>query len=260
MLLFYYVAKERKRLELEIQRLQSKLQTMPKENLILAKNGTSYKWYCTDGKHKAYVPKSDRSMMEQLAYKKYYMLRLKNLEREQRAIDFYLKHHDEEAYQKEQELLSNSEFQKLISKQFLPKEQKMIEWMKGPFKKNEFHPEKLVHKTSVGIRVRSKSEQIIAMVLAKYQIPFRYECALEIGGKVYYPDFTILHPLTGEVFYWEHFGRMDDESYCEDMLTKLQNYIANDIVPNINLIVTFENGEHPLCEAMVEMLVKYYFL
>ena len=136
----------------------------------------------------------------------------------------------------------------------------MVEWMNEPYLKNEFKSEMLVHRTSAGIRVRSKSEAFIVTTLCKYQIPFRYECALEIGGKIIYPDFTIIHPVTGEVFYWEHFGRMDEDDYKQDAIIKINNYLANGIVPNINLITTFETKTSPLCEDLVETLVRYYFL
>ena len=259
-LLYEKAIKEHERLEKEIQHLELKMEGLPEENLILAKNGTSFKWYCTDGKHKVYIPSSEHKKLEKIAYKKYYSLRLKNLLREKKAIEFYLKHHDENAYQQEQELLENKEFQKLISRYFLPKEQRLVEWMKEPYLKNEFKSEMLVHRTSAGIRVRSKSEAFIVTTLCKYQIPFRYECALEIGGKIIYPDFTIIHPVTGEVFYWEHFGRMDEDDYKQDAIIKINNYLANGIIPNINLITTFETKTSPLCEDLVETLVRYYFL
>ena len=44
-----------------------------------------------------------------------------------------------------------------------------------------------------------------------------------------YPDFTIRHPMTGETFYWEHFGIMDDSQYCNNALSKLQRYVMKTI-------------------------------
>ena len=79
-----------------------------------------------------------------------------------------------------------------------------------PYEKNPKYPEHLIHKTVSGIYVRSKSESMIALQLYTEKIPFRYECALQLGETTLYPDFTILHPKTGEIFYWEHFGMMDE--------------------------------------------------
>ena len=57
--------------------------------------------------------------------------------------------------------------------------------------------------------MRSKSEAMIAMSLYVQKIPYRYECELKLGSITLFPDFTIRHPETGEIFYWEHFGMMD---------------------------------------------------
>ena len=78
------------------------------------------------------------------------------------------------------------------------------------------HPEKLVVPTVTGEMVRSKSEAMILMLLEYSGIPYRYECRLDIDRKAYYPDFTIRHPYTGEIFYWEHVGMLDDPSYRSD--------------------------------------------
>lgn len=61
-------------------------------------------------------------------------------------------------------------------------------------KKIRNYPERLIHKTSAGIDVRSKSEAMIVQVLHSHKIPFRYECALHIGSITLYPDFTIRIP------------------------------------------------------------------
>lgn len=90
------------------------------------------------------------------------------------------------------------------------KEQLLHQWLHMPFQSNPFHPENLIHKTASGKMVRSKSEVLIDLVLTTNHIPFHYESALVLGNSTIYPDFTILHPKTGKIFYWEHFGFMDD--------------------------------------------------
>ena len=111
--------------------------------------------------------------------------------------------------------------------------------------KNDAYPEPLNHKTISGSYVRTKSEEMIHMVLYKNKIPFRYECGLRLGDLTYYPDFTIRHPKTGETYYWEHFGRMDDESYSQNVFPKLQHYTSHGIIPTIQLITTYETKKHP---------------
>ena len=75
-----------------------------------------------------------------------------------------------------------------------------------------------------------------------------------------YPDFTIRHPKTGKIYYYEHFGRMDDASYCKKACAKLELYSLNGIMPTIQLLATFETSDNPLTPEAVEQLVKQYFI
>lgn len=117
--------------------------------------------------------------------------------------------------------------------------------MYSAFEQNPQNKENLIHKASSGNWVRSKSEAIIDMVLYTNHIPFRYECKLQLGRVTLYPDFTIRHPRTGKLYYWEHFGMMDDETYLKKTCSKIQTYARNGIYPSINLIATFETKEQP---------------
>ena len=126
--------------------------------------------------------------------------------------------------------------------------------------KNNAHPEHLNHETISGSFVRSKSEEMIHMVLYKNKITFRYECGLKLGDFTYYPDFTIRHPKTGETYYWEHFGKMDDADYSKNVFSKLQHYTSHGIVPTIQLITTYETKNNPFTINNAEKIVNDYFL
>ena len=132
--------------------------------------------------------------------------------------------------------------------------------MTSSYEHNPNYPEQLLHKTSSGNLVRSKSETIIDMFLYTNQIPFRYECALHIGDTTVFPDFTIRHTQTGALYYWEHFGRMDDPSYYKNVFSKLQLYTSHGIIPSINLITTYETKENPLSSEVIEKIIEHYFL
>lgn len=157
-------------------------------------------------------------------------------------------------------LTSNPEYQALLSPYFTPLSDKLNEWATSCYEKNQKHSENLIYTTSSGHTVRSKSEAMIDMLLYTNKIPFRYECALLFGDSIIYPDFTIRHPQTGETYYWEHFGLMNNPSYCQIVLSKLQNYISHGIIPSIHLITTYETPENPLTPATVENLIQQYFL
>ena len=67
--------------------------------------------------------------------------------------------------------------------------------------------------------VRSKSEVIIANMFHEREISFKYEVPLFADdGTFYLPDFEIT--WQGEPYYWEHWGRMDQDKYRNHMETK----------------------------------------
>ena len=136
----------------------------------------------------------------------------------------------------------------------------LSEWMNSTFNQNEKYPEQKIHKTFSGNVVRSKSEALIDMVLSINHIPFRYECELQLGETIIYPDFTIMHPETEQIYYWEHFGMMDNPRYAKNAAEKLQMYIMHGVVPSINIITTFETLDNPLTTKDVEKIIADYFL
>lgn len=251
---------EHKRLEKEISSLQSKLQSFPNGKLICVRNGGHYKWFHSDGHTQTYIPKKKRKYAEQLAIKKYFSDSLEELKQEQKAIEYYLRHHKQNSDKTAQLLSDNSGFKELLTPYFQPISQELLEWMNSPFQKNPNYPELLIHKTVSGNLVRSKSEVLIDMSLHMHRIPFRYECALHLDHTTVYPDFTIRHPQTGEYYYWEHFGLMNDDSYIQKTCSKLYTYSSNGIVPSIHLITTYETKDNPLSLEMIEKTIEYYFL
>lgn len=75
----------------------------------------------------------------------------------------------------------------------------------------------------------------------------------------FYPDFTIRHPQTGKIIYWEHFGMMDNPSYCTKTFNKLNAYASQGIIPTINLITTYETQSYPINSASIQQIVYEYF-
>lgn len=251
---------ERQRLTAELQSLQEQLQNLPEGKIFCTRNGNHYKWYHSDGKKQTYIPKKNRLLAEQLSIKKYLLLRIQETLHEINAIDFYLRHHISNPSQAELMLTSHPEYQELLSPYFQPQVQVHQEWMNVPYDRNMKYPEHLIHKSSSGNMVRSKSEALIDMILHINNIPFRYECALQLGESTIYPDFTILHPHKMKIYYWEHMGLMDNPFYAQKVPSKLQLYISNNIIPGIQLITTYETKDNPLSVEMVKGIVDYYFL
>lgn len=76
-------------------------------------------------------------------------------------------------------------------------------------------------------------------------------------GSVSYPDFTILHPETLEVYWLELFGMMDDPDYATAALQKIARYAQSDVYPR--LIMIFDHKDAPFrTEALKTVLQKIF--
>ncbi len=248
---------EQQRLQQEIVGLQKKIENLPRGKLICARNGKYTKWYQSNGHSAAYIPKKNKELAEQLAVKKYLSAQMKELMQEEQAISCYLRRCPQKKYT--EELFSEkSLYSELLTSYFQPASQALQDWMTEPYDRNPKYPEQCIQKTSAGIFVRSKSEALIVMILQTKKIPFRYECALQLGETIVYPDFTIRHPRTDELYYWEHFGMMDNPVYSKNAFSKLQLYSSYGIFPTHNLLVTYEAKEVPLDITRAEQLADDY--
>lgn len=252
--------KEKQRLEEQILSLQNQISACPEGNIYCARNGSHYKWYYTDGQNHRYLPKRERKFAEQLAVKKYLSALLNDAVSQKRAIDFYLRHHPSSPGKAQTMLAECPEYRNLLHSRFTPLSQELDEWQHADYQRNPYKPEHLTIKAASGNYVRSKSEALIDMALLTNKIPFRYECELHLGDVVIYPDFTIRHPVTGQTFYFEHFGLMDKLKYRNRAGERLQLYVTHGIFPNVQLLTTYETQDAPLSVTSVNNLIQSYFL
>ena len=134
--------------------------------------------------------------------------------------------------------------EKLVTDLHLPGEEKTRilrhrEWGKQAFQASTYHPEWKKHRTSRGLKMRSKSEVLIMEKLYHYGIDVRYEQVWDFGDDVLAPDFTF-EGEDGQLFCWEHLGMMDDPRYAADNYRKLMKYYNHGFVMGKNLIVSFD--------------------
>lgn len=244
-------------MESEIESLKQKLKECPDGKLIIIHNGKYVKYYSSDGHKSTLIPKKDWSYAGKLAYKKYIMLRLE-LVQSQYGLLKSKENQYKNAEKRYMEFMLDAEIRKLLSGYDIVS---MIdaEWQNAEFEKNTRFPEKLIHETVNGLKVRSKSESIIALALAQHKIPFKYECKLCLNGVELYPDFTLKHPISGKLIYFEHFGMMDDSSYANDAYRKIRTYVQNGILPNRDLLMTFEDSAHPLGYDTINKVLDAFF-
>ncbi len=254
----YFIKKEQQRLFSEQQALKEKLKKYPAGKIICHKSGKYTKWYHADGTQTTYLPKSEQNLIESLVCKRYCCLKLADVTAQLNLLDDFLNKYRKLCL-KSQNFLLNENFRTALKpymEQFSPD---ISSWIHAQYPMNQQHPDHLIHKTLAGHFVRSKSEVIIANCLYQNKIPYRYECLLVINEIQLFPDFTILHPITGAIYFWEHFGLMSKESYMENAYNKLKLYAMNDIFPGINLITTYETNENPIDSVQIAHLVSEFF-
>ena len=259
-MLSQHLEAEYQRVTKKLTETQNELRQMPGGQLSCQKSGNYFKYYQCEKDSKTYLSTSDMSTIQQLAYKKYLVALEEDLEKEKKELEHFLNFLKKNPSKSAQILHENSRYAPLISPYLLPLSTELRQWAAASFPTNPSHPEGLVIKTNAGITVRSKSESMITSLLFQYKIPFRYECQLSLPQLNLYPDFTIRHPKTGDFYYWEHFGLMDDPAYLRNFSSKLQLYVQNGFIPSCQLITTYETKEHPIDLDYVDNLIHFYFL
>lgn len=261
----------------QLEFIDAQLEDLPSGKLVVCHDSKYAKYYQSFGNNRVYIPKEKRHLAEQLAYKNYLVLLKEELNGKLKIIENYLDEcvDDDNANNKkltsEKFLASVPEFSEKIriqnkifpiairnDKNTIDKEFINI-WLKETYNTNAKYEKNLVHKSISGNMVRSKSECLIDSNLFLNGIPFRYECELKLDEVTLYPDFTILHPKTGKIYYWEHFGLMDNNDYADKALKKIKTYINNKIIPNVNLIITYETKDNPIDMMYVMKVIEYFF-
>jgi len=103
-----------------------------------------------------------------------------------------------------------------------------------------YYPNHLIHRTSKGVLFRSKSEVIIADILARLGASYEYEKKLVSCNDphdFHLPDFTL--SFEGDTFYWEHLGMLAIPSYREAWERKRQWYEDNGYLERV---ITSKDG------------------
>jgi hypothetical protein len=138
--------------------------------------------------------------------------------------------------------------------------------------------EALIHRTSSGVLVRSKSEVIVANALDKLgNISWKYEeplFPLDAPRDYRLPDFTI--GFEGDVYYWEHLGMLSVPAYREGWERKRRWYEERmgipvvgdgarpgfDVEPGVSpLVITSRDGDDgSIDQQRIEVLARKYVL
>lgn len=259
-MLFEKMKDEHEKIERELEKLEREIVKLPSGRLKCKRDGRYFKWFCLENGVRTYVPKKKKDYIRNLAKKEYLVCSYEDLKKEKELLELYLNKRAKVATKLDKLLNEKAMFKEIIESCFQPVDSKLAAWMNENYETKTNCTSYAMNRTASGRFVRSKSESIIASVLDNYRIPYRYECKLNLGEHTIYPDFTIMHPKTGKIYYWEHLGMADDEKYFRNANWKLELYASHNIYPMINLITTYETKDNHLDAQWVETIVKYYFV
>ena len=207
-------------------------------------------------KNGKYIPISSPQIAT-LANVKYYKMLLPVLKEELKVLQtFQSKYHPDKKFQILESIPER--FKDKID--LIVKSPEMIqkEWAKKEHRTNPYpfnEEQKFVSKN--GEPVRSKAEYIIANLLDEMNLTYRYEAEFSVANKKTYPDFTIMHPTTCELYYLEYFGMMDDDEYLAAALKKISAYQRTPEASHF--IYIFESKYTPMNIQTIQSLLSTIF-
>lgn len=233
----------------------------PEGSLRLCKHGSKTQYYHRNNPkdfNGVYIKEKDMGFARKLAQKDYDKKVLCSAEKELNAIHRYLESCPDKSVEQIYENL-HEERQKIITPIVETDEEYIRKWEEEKYEGKGFQEGTPEFYTSKGERVRSKSELIIADILRKEEISYRYEYPLYLRGVGrIYPDFNVLNIRKREEIFWEHFGMMDEPTYAEAAIKKIIAYEQNGFYPGENLILTYETRKNPINQKLVKNLIEHY--
>ena len=244
---------------------QKGLSKAPEGSLLVdkAKGNNRYYWRKTAvDKKGVYLGKENQEQIRALAQKDYEARLLKSAEKEKALLERIQARCDKGDLQGSGVLdlayESLSEARKeLVDPYKLSSDEYARRWQLEEYAGNSHPFGSYSLFTHGGVRVRSKSEVLIADALEAAGVPYKYERPLNLGGyNPVYPDFTVLNKRTRAEYYWEHFGGMDDAEYREGMVHKLNSYALAGIFPGDRLLATYETSQTPLDTRVVQAVIE----
>ena len=241
--------------------VKKRIKSAPAGSLRVAKKRRGYQYYHMTDKNDTlgkYLPHKACNTAIRLAQKDYDAKLLKVLEKQQKAIDAFLKDYDPDAAQQVYEDLSVPR-KMMVKPEVLSDEEYINKWQNEPYEKLGFGKNEPEYYTARGERVRSKSEILIADALYRNNIPYRYEYPVYSNGVIMAaPDFNCLNVRLRKEYYWEHLGMMGKEEYADRNVKKIEKYSLAEDFDEEGLILTMETENKPLDTRVIEEKIRRY--
>lgn len=260
---FESVVKARKEcLDRLITRLKKDIAKAPEGMLRISprKTYTQYYWRKNPSdRNGIYIHKDNMKLAVDLAQRDYNKKLLNIIEEEQHLANEYCRLLKEKPLEAAYDSLNRYK-QELVTSLEDEKAKRIALWKAQQYEKMPIDATTEFYSNN-GIRVRSKSELIIANMLEQYDVPYKYEKPIILKGiGTVHPDFTCLNTRTHKEIVWEHFGMMDNEAYASKNIIKLNTYNQNGYYIGKNMIASFETSQNPLSSRFVKAMIEEYLI
>ncbi|MCR5467504.1 MAG: hypothetical protein K6F37_00975 [Lachnospiraceae bacterium] len=230
-------------------------------NVHVGKKNNCAQYYLWDKENnkRIYVRKIDLPDLRKVVQKKYENSVLKTLEQQRKSLSLFIKHYDVEKIK--YEYIKLPEAKRLMIEPVIESDEEYVEkWLDDKYEGMEIKNGTEFYSDG-GVRVRSKSELIIANLLEKYGVPYKYEKPIYLEGYgMVSPDFKCLKVKERKELTWEHFGMMDKEEYANRNIAKINAYIQNGYYEGVNMLMTFETSKVPISSKLVKNMIEQYLI
>lgn len=240
---------------------QKALRNAPKGRLRIStsKNGHSHFYLVSNSNlNGVYVPEKELRKVQAVAQRDYNKAILSATIREIELLEKFAQKYNGTEIEDIYNAL-NPARKRLVAPAILPDAKYAELWRNLPYKAKSFAEDTPEIYTSRGVRVRSKSEVIIADSLDSEGIPFRYEFPLTVKGMgTLHPDFYCLNIRSRKELVWEHFGLMDNPEYASNAVKKIELYDKSGYTLGDKFIATFETSTTPLNAKHVRNVIRKF--
>jgi len=257
------LAKRKEMLKCLISEKETALKSAPEGTLRVLKRPNGWQYYRrTDSKdtNGIYIPKKKQRTARALAQKGYDR---KVLDLAKEELDV-IKHYEDFLNTKSIKdlfALMKPGRKELITPVFVTDNEYIEAWRGEIYKPMGFEGDMSVYCSNGGVRLRSKSEIIIANMLEQFKVPYRYEYPITLKGiGTVRPDFMCLNIRTRKEFIWEHFGMMDNIAYANKNIAKINAYEQNGFYQGKNIIMTFETSQYAISSYVIKNMIEQYLL
>lgn len=236
------------------------MEKLPTGNIRVIKHGSGYQYYLRrDKKDKngSYMTKREQKLAQKMLQREYDKKVVQEAGKELRILEKLSRIYTNDRVEQLYEKLPKGK-QILISPMKETRQQFLEKWMNMKFEELPFRADAPEYFSNSGIRMRSKSEVIIANLLDRMEIPYRYEMPLLLEKDILVrPDFTLIDATNQRVIYWEHLGMLDDAEYANRAISKIQTYEKAGFYLGERLIITGESSSKTLNIKQVEQKLQH---